>query len=238
VPSDVARAKALYCDRACAAAAYKARFAGAQNPRYGERSGEERTCQTCGKRFYLFPSYLARPSRTGAFCSNACKGVLTGERTRGKPKSAEHRAKQRAAMLGRKHPERVRPPVVVTCLECGETTSYSGRARYFAQKRRFCGTDCWYSYVRKHPEANGAFKGGYFPYYGPNWPHQAKLARERDGHTCRVCGVYQFNPRLDVHHRRPRREFGEDYAAMNALDNLISLCKACHTRLERSAPPA
>jgi hypothetical protein len=186
----------------------------------------------CGADFYCFPS------RPKSYCSRACYFTRIGDNTRGKAKSTETRAKLSLAKKGKPQPWLNKPPVVVTCFECGETTSYTGRARYFAQKRRFCTTDCWYAFVRKHPEEGGNFKGGRFPYYGPNWPHQAKLARERDGHTCQVCGVHQFNPRLDVHHRRPRREFGEDYEAMNALDNLVSLCKSCHLRLERKAPSA
>jgi 5-methylcytosine-specific restriction endonuclease McrA len=167
------------------------------------------------------------------YCSQACYAPAIGDRVRGQPKSAAQRVKQAAAMRGRRHPHRQKPPIAVTCPTCGLTVEYRGRKRHFAKVRRFCSTDCWYAYVRLHPEANRTFKGGREPYYGPNWSHQAKLARERDGHSCRLCGAHQVNPRLDVHHRRSRRAFGrEDFEAMNALENLISLCKSCHRRVE------
>lgn len=217
-PSAVTVRPSRWCSRECAD--------------IGRKRGERRSCVVCGTDFYCFPS------QPRSYCSRACYYTRIGDHTRGTTKPAEMRARLSAAKTGKPQPWRVKPPVVVTCLECGETTTYSGRARYHAQKRRFCGTDCWYAYVRKHPEASGSFKGGYYPYYGSNWPSQAKSARERDGHTCQICGLHQYTPRLDVHHRRPRREFGENYEAMNALENLVSVCKACHTRLERGQPVA
>jgi len=166
----------------------------------------------------------------------ACYSTRKSAILRGIPKPATMGPKLSAARKGVLHPERRKPPIVVTCPTCGQTIEYAGRKRYHARVRRFCTTDCWYAYLRTHPEAHAWFKGGYEPYYGPNWAHQAKLARERDGHTCRVCGVHQFTPRLDVHHLQSRRSFGrDDFEAMNALDNLLSLCKSCHAKVEGGA---
>ena len=197
----------------------------------GRKRGETRTCLACGASFYLYPS--TKQDRRGAFCSMACYTTQKSSILRGIPKPASMRAKLSAARKGKTYPERHKPPVVVTCLQCGLTTEYTGRRRHFAKVRKFCTTECWYTYLRNHPEAGNWFKGGYEPYYGPNWAHQAKLARERDGHRCQACGVHQFNPRLDVHHRKGRRFFDhDDWEQMNALDNLITLCKSCHTTVE------
>ncbi|HEY4689507.1 MAG TPA: DEAD/DEAH box helicase [Anaerolineae bacterium] len=87
--------------------------------------------------------------------------------------------------------------------------------------------------------------------YGPNWETQRDLARQRDGHRCRQCGAASPRPspagktsagegvrQHDVHHIRPFREFGyvrgqnENYKTANALENLITLCPACHRRVE------
>jgi DEAD/DEAH box helicase domain-containing protein len=74
--------------------------------------------------------------------------------------------------------------------------------------------------------------------YGPNWDEQREAARQRDGHRCRQCGAAEPGRQHDVHHVRPFREFGyvrgqnENYRQANALDNLITLCRACHRRAE------
>lgn len=76
--------------------------------------------------------------------------------------------------------------------------------------------------------------------YGPNWTVQRQAALERDGNRCRTCGA---EPRpgqgLHVHHIRPFREYGyvpgqnEAYRLANVLDNLVTLCPACHRRAEQ-----
>ena len=79
--------------------------------------------------------------------------------------------------------------------------------------------------------------------YGPNWETQRRKARRRDGFHCQMCGVSEdeLGRELDVHHKRPFREFEYDptdptradrYLLANALDNLISLCPTCHRRVE------
>ncbi len=72
--------------------------------------------------------------------------------------------------------------------------------------------------------------------YGPNWQQQRKLALARDGHRCRTCGASEGM--LHVHHIRPFREFAylpgqnDHYLVANELDNLITLCPACHRQAE------
>lgn len=74
---------------------------------------------------------------------------------------------------------------------------------------------------------------------GPNWDQQRRLARERDGHRCRHCGVGERPNRAhDVHHLEPFRTFGyargqnERYLEANRLENLVTLCRSCHQRVE------
>lgn len=223
-----------YCDRSCRAAGLKVTQKGAGNPRFGDRTGTFRDCVACGKTFYVYPS-AQRAGRTNAFCSRACYDTRRGERLRGVPKSASHRAKLSAAKTGKPNLARRQPPTSHLCLSCGDTFALGGRYRYLAGRQRFCDTRCWYAYVRTHPEAHGSFRGGREPYYGPNWREQARRARERDGHACRDCGHRQRRPLLDVHHIRGRRDFGGNHVAANDLANLVSLCKSCHTKREREA---
>jgi DEAD/DEAH box helicase domain-containing protein len=75
--------------------------------------------------------------------------------------------------------------------------------------------------------------------YGPDWPEAARAARARDGGRCRQCQAPERPGRAhDVHHLRPFREFGympgenRNDREANRLDNLITLCPACHHRAE------
>ncbi len=71
--------------------------------------------------------------------------------------------------------------------------------------------------------------------YGPNWQTQRKQVLVRDGQRCRTCGAEGL---LHVHHIRPFREYNyipgqnENYRQANQLDNLVTLCPACHRRAE------
>ncbi len=77
--------------------------------------------------------------------------------------------------------------------------------------------------------------------YGPDWAAQRDAARARDGYVCRQCGAPEREGRQhDVHHITPFRTFGyapgfnDFYKLANRLENLITLCAACHRRVERS----
>ncbi|MEW5871420.1 MAG: DEAD/DEAH box helicase [Chloroflexota bacterium] len=67
--------------------------------------------------------------------------------------------------------------------------------------------------------------------YGPNWAAQRELARARDGYRCQVCGAPEQGRAHDVHHKTPFRTF-TSYAQANVLENLVTLCHACHRRVE------
>jgi DEAD/DEAH box helicase domain-containing protein len=77
--------------------------------------------------------------------------------------------------------------------------------------------------------------------YGPNWSDRRDAARARDGYVCRNCGVPERDERQhDVHHITPFHAFGyvpgvnDLYELANRLENLITLCSACHRRVERA----
>lgn len=155
----------------------------------------------------------------------------------GRPKSEEHKRKLSTSLANRprgsRHPGWKGGVVLHVCESCqGPFEVSRKRANIYAV--RFCSTTCWYVYVRQHPEASGTFRGGFEPYYGPNWNAQARAARERDGHACQDCGKVRKRPALDVHHIVPRRRFVGDHLAANQLDNLVTLCKACHTTREQA----
>jgi len=75
--------------------------------------------------------------------------------------------------------------------------------------------------------------------YGPSWEGARQAARRRDGFRCQRCGAPESAGREhDVHHRIPFRAFGyrpganENHRQANELENLVTLCRVCHRRLE------
>jgi DEAD/DEAH box helicase domain-containing protein len=81
--------------------------------------------------------------------------------------------------------------------------------------------------------------------YGPEWPVQRDAARDRDKYRCQACGATeQAGQQHDVHHKIPFRAFLADpglrgglapdqvWRAANRLENLVTLCGACHSRAE------
>jgi len=76
---------------------------------------------------------------------------------------------------------------------------------------------------------------------GANWAEQRERARARDGYRCRLCGAPERDGRQHhAHHLEPFRSFqgrpelSQREAEANALDNLVTLCDACHARVERA----
>jgi DEAD/DEAH box helicase domain-containing protein len=69
--------------------------------------------------------------------------------------------------------------------------------------------------------------------YGPDWGTIRERVRARDAYKCRVCGAPESKRQHDVHHKIPFRAFASREEA-NQLDNLITLCPACHRKVEQA----
>ncbi len=67
--------------------------------------------------------------------------------------------------------------------------------------------------------------------YGKNWEQQKALARKRDQYRCVNCGLPETDQAHAVHHKIPFRHFAS-YQLANSLDNLVTLCPACHRLAE------
>lgn len=68
------------------------------------------------------------------------------------------------------------------------------------------------------------WRGGKMAPYHKEWRTFRRLALERDGYKCAVCGS---DDRLQVHHIIPYR-----YSHDHNLTNLITLCRSCHSKEE------
>lgn len=67
--------------------------------------------------------------------------------------------------------------------------------------------------------------------YGPDWLQVRAAVRARDAYRCQACGAPEEGRQHDVHHKIPFRAFPSPQQA-NRLENLITLCPACHRRAE------
>ena len=69
--------------------------------------------------------------------------------------------------------------------------------------------------------------------YGPHWSKIRERTRARDQYRCQVCGVAETDRQHDVHHKIPFRTFTSIEEA-NRLDNLSTLCRTCHQKVEQN----
>jgi DEAD/DEAH box helicase domain-containing protein len=67
--------------------------------------------------------------------------------------------------------------------------------------------------------------------YGSEWQAIRTAVRQRDGYLCQVCGLPENGKQHEVHHKQPFRQFTSAHEA-NRLNNLVTLCPACHRKVE------
>jgi len=67
--------------------------------------------------------------------------------------------------------------------------------------------------------------------YGAGWDKLRNVVRARDNYRCQVCAAAESERAHHVHHKIPFRSFSSPSEA-NRLENLITLCPACHRRVE------
>lgn len=89
----------------------------------------------------------------------------------------------------------------------------------------------WFRRGKEHP----FWRGGRSYAFDRNlsWERQRVLALERDGFRCQLCARSSRDALLNVHHIVPFEETRD-----NGLDNLVTLCAACHRQVhaeQRSA---
>lgn len=103
------------------------------------------------------------------------------------------------------------------------------------KKHNFCSTSCMGKYQTKNYSGENSkhWVGDYQKYYGSDWNHQRNAARERDNFECQFCGINETVRQHDVHHKKAFATFGiERHIEANELNNLITLCNSCHSKIE------
>lgn len=187
---------------------------------HGESLAKESSeCESCGSTFNYYPS-----SKPGLYCSNC---VESGEYidTSGLSKSRGLSGKDNNNYKGGKY---------VDCSNCGEDVWVSPW-KLENNKDNFCSTNCVNEYKSQEYQGDGNpyWKGGYNPNYSDGWWNARREALKRDSYKCQLCGDSEsFDGRnCDVHHKKPVREFEEPSNA-HFLDNLITLCRSCHSNVE------
>jgi len=205
-----------YCSNKCFRKGRSERYSGENHPRYN--GGEiEVNCEQCGKGYNIPPAKKDK----SRFCSRECLNQWRSENE-----------------TGENHPQYDR--IECECKMCSETV-HRQPSQLERMDNVFCSQECHREYqsIHQRGENHHHYKPESIDDYGPNWHRQRRKALERDNHKCQFCGLpeSEHHQGLSVHHITPREAFmqdGEfDYEQANKLDNLLSLCQACHRKVEQ-----
>lgn len=211
--SRLKHAKAIYCSRECSYKGMK------QNSRV------DLECPVCGKHFTRIPSQIKSKY---VFCSRECsyKGRSLGfvKRIVLKPYSCEH----------------LRKRIRVECLICHKEFEVIPSKLKDEKRGKYCSRKCFEIAHKENMKGNRnpAWIDGrsynYRDYRGPDWDECRKNAYRRDNYTCQECGVKCIGRKklnednkhklIQCHHINGNKE-------NNSLDNLITLCVACHGKI-------
>ena len=116
--------------------------------------------------------------------------------------------------------------VTIVCVICGKEFE-----DYALTNRKVCSDLCKRENLSRMQQGEKCrfWRGGKMAPYVGEWKTQRRAARERDGHKCVLCGS---TDRIQVHHIIPYR-----YSQSHNLDNLVTLCRSCHSREELKVNP-
>lgn len=217
-PCRVERSEHDFCSRECSDEFQSEQFSGEDNPNY--QGGGTYTCEYCGSENETTPS----EAEGAVYCDSECMAADFEDRHSGEGNPSWDGGLDE-----------------ITCEWCGDTAEFVPAE---AEVRRFCSDRCYKDWLSEEREGeawvgedNPAWAGGQerHRFYGPNWEKQRERALERDGRRCLIC---ESGEDLNVHHKVPLRNFDRDklrwHERANALDNLITLCRTCHSKVHGS----
>jgi 5-methylcytosine-specific restriction endonuclease McrA len=187
------------------------------NPNAGEHNGNYRDatetaeCRLCASTFEYYPS-----DRTGVFCPTC---VEEAEEFLGTAYTEVHGIER----------------VGLECEFCGRSFELPPGDVELGHGR-FCSHECNSEWMSENwqGEDHHSWKGGTErSWYTGDWVQVRRAARERDDHSCRLCGKTksEIGREPDVHHIEPVRTFDDPQDA-HSLANVVCLCRQCHARAE------
>lgn len=209
-----------FCDFECRSKYQSENWSESDNPNWKRVTVH---CDYCGDAIQRPPS-IAEKGKLN-FCDYSC--------------SADWKAEN---LTGSNHPLYTR--VSVECPVCNDEF---GLQDHLADddSDHVCSTECFKKYISETTsgEDHPRWQGGQKP-YGSGW-NKAKRreVRKRDEHKCQDCGMAQedhldkHGEKLHVHHIQKARTF-DDPEKRNDKNNLITLCRGCHSRWEELSPLA
>ena len=128
----------------------------------------------------------------------------------------------------------------LACTQCGlafwrQRLLYRDSDPNDPERNVFCSRRCFQAFARIEwtGPANPSWRGGRPDHRGSTWREARRAALERDQYRCADCSATEP---LVVHHLIPYEAFGGSPEA-NALDNLVTLCRACHLARHRDTAP-
>lgn len=115
------------------------------------------------------------------------------------------------------------------CIICGREFFVSP----CKEDKKCCSRECYEIWrgIRQMGQYNPNWKGGISFDYGRNWKIHRQLCLERDKYVCRICGNKEG---LCVHHIIPLSDFNGDWEHANNINNLITVCRSHHTKVDRN----
>lgn len=196
-----------------------------------------RTCKVCDTRFSVEIDYplwhQVCPSCESVriLCPCGCRQPMPKYRCSGElsicAKPASCKTPARAADLKRRHNETWETRI---CKNCGDAFEIQQ-----CLSNMFCSRPCSEKYQRG--PNHGCWKGGTSkePYPFEFDTDLKERVRQRDNYTCQVCGIpqneyfEQYKERLSCHHINYLKD---DLRP----ENLISLCRSCHSKTHYNRP--
>jgi 5-methylcytosine-specific restriction endonuclease McrA len=160
----------------------------------------DRSCVICGKPIVRKPKEIALAFGKRKTCGPKCGATQAGRTLRKKAETTTPRY----------------------CVVCGVLLEQKQREpRNDFIRRLTCDPQC----ARKRSIATALGRYGRSSPYPPEWGREVRSAiRERDNHTCQICGATPGTRAHDVHHI-------DGVKANIDQSNLITLCHPCHAKV-------